>query len=172
MKTLEEQIADLTAQVATLTTQNGELTSQYQTSQGELRSVRHRATFKEVALANGVKPRAVDSLYRLSGYEPGESDEADPETVKQTIAAARDDFEFCFEPVATEVESPPPPTTKPAPEAKPRPAAVATGKGKTPPAPDRFRVSRSDTSNPAWLLANKEAYARAGQSGTLEVIED
>ena len=168
-KTLEQQIAELNAQVSDLTTKNGELASQLETRTGELRSVRHRATFKEVALANGVKPKAVDSLYRLTGYEPGEADEADPSALASLLNESRDAFDFCYEPAQTQEGAQ---KTAPAVAAPAKTVALGSGRGKTPPpAAGKFRVSMADTRNPAWLAANQAAYAKAAQDGTLEFVD-
>jgi hypothetical protein len=173
-ETPEQQIARLTSQVSDLTTANADLQGQLLSSRGELRTVRHRATFKEVALDNGVRPKAVDSLYRLSGYDPGQADEADPAAVLALIESSREDFDFCYEPPAPKV---PDPAQKPAPSAgsppapPAKPTGLGSGRGKPPASPAKFRVTRADTMNPAWLLANSAAYAEAGRSGNLEIID-
>jgi hypothetical protein len=169
-ETLEQQIARLTSQVSDLTTKNTELTSQLDTRTGELRSVRHRATFKEVALKNGVKPKAVDSLYRLSGYEPGEADEADPAAMTALIEASREDHDYCFEPA--QEPAPKPGATAAATTTPAKPTALGATRGKpAAPAPGKFRVSMADTRNPSWLEANQKAYAEAGKNGTLEIVD-
>jgi hypothetical protein len=165
-ETPEAQIARLTGQVSDLTTANADLTGQLSTRTGELRSVRHRAAFKEVALQNGVRPKAVDSLYRLSGYDPGEADEADPVALTALIEAAREEHDYCFEPPAPAVVAP----AVPAPEKKP--TGFGSARGKAPAsAAGKFRVTMADTADPKWLQDHATPYGEAIKNGTLEFVD-
>jgi hypothetical protein len=163
-ETPEQQIARLTGQVATLTGERDDALSLAGTSKGELRTVRHKAAFKAAALEGGVKPKAVDSLYRLSGYDPGELDEADEAAVTALIEASRDEFDYCFEPA--EVTPPVVP-----PKAPVKSVALGAGRGKAPVVPVKFRATNANMADPKWLRDNKDALAAASKDGSLEISE-
>jgi hypothetical protein len=167
-ETLEQQVARLTGQVSTLTTANSDLTGQLAGRTGELRSVNHKATFKALALEAGVKPKAVESLYRLSGYDPGEADDADVDAVSALIEASRDEHDYCFEPVEV---IPPVTPVVPTVKAPVKPVALGGGRGKAPVIPDKFRATAANMADPKWLRDNHAALGAASKNGTLELAE-
>jgi hypothetical protein len=160
-ETQDQQIETLKGQVADLT--------------GKLRKANHFATFKEIASEQGVRPKAVKALYGLVNYDPGDADEADPDAVVELIKGAKSEHDYCFEAEAESVveETPPKKGAKPVPSPAPAPKPTGLGSGRraSAPAKDTFRVTTADTRNPAWLVKNHAAYAKASQDGTLEIID-
>src|SRR5258708_9051600 len=138
-ETLEQENARLTSALA-------DATSQLDARTRELRSTKHKDAFRAAALEAGVLPKAVNGLYKDSGYDPGDSDEPDPGAISAAIESAREAHDYCFKPPVVE-----PPVVEPPAPVLPRPTPSATGgRGK-------FRVSKENSMDPKLMKENKGA---------------
>jgi hypothetical protein len=146
-----------------LRTQNTTLAGERDTARAEHRDFRHATEFKRIAKEKGVRPKALETFYRESGYVP-EADEVDIDAITALIDARRDELDYLFEPPATTPASPPtaPPAARPAPGASrgAEPPRVAT----------KFRVTMAQTSDPKWIADNWSAYNQASQENRLEIV--
>jgi hypothetical protein len=167
----EEQTADPQVLIDSLTRQVSDLSGKLTTAetardgfQSRLRSSTHKQAFKDSALAARVDPKAVDALWRLSGYEP-DSDDVSPEAIAGLVAKAREDSPYAFlkdEPVVVvDPNAPPAPLKKP----------IDTGRGKPPIAPSgKFQVTLANLSDGAWMQANQDKVQAAQKDGTFELV--
>lgn len=133
-------------------------------ARGDLRDIRHRAAFREVALASEVREDAVDALYQLTGYAPG-ADEIDADAITAAITDGKARFSFTVKPPAPEVPAPTTPAAKP-----PAPRAPGASRGTAPTAPGRLKVSADQLADPGWMMANQAAFREAGKAGTLDLV--
>lgn len=78
----------------------------------ELRGIKHRAVFDKLASEAGVKPGAVDDLYRLSEYK-ADADTVDEAAVKSLIEAQKASRGFLFGEADEATEQPAPGTPAP-----------------------------------------------------------
>lgn len=134
-------------------------------ARGDLRDIRHRAAFREVALASEVREDAVDALYQLTGYAPG-ADEIDADAITAAIADGKARFAFTVRPPAPEA-----PATPATPAPKPTaPRAPGASRGLAPTAPGRLKVSADQLADPGWMMTNQSAFREHGKAGTLDLV--
>ena len=162
------EIQRLNGQVSELTEANGTLQATADGARSDLRGLKHKTKFKEVALAKGVNPKAFESFYRDSGYEP-EGDEPDVDAITALVDGSRETLDYLFVPPApvagdgkagpAKVDPVPPPK-------------ASVGKGGEPPRiQSGFKVTKAQTSDPAWMQANWAQYQKAGADGTLQIVD-
>jgi hypothetical protein len=65
--------------------------------QGEIRTDRHKAAFTKLAKAAGVREKAVDAVYQLSGWK-AEKDQVDEAAMQTAIDGLKESADFAFEP--------------------------------------------------------------------------
>lgn len=85
---------------------------------GENRTIRHKAVFARVATANGVRPDAVEDLYRASEYK-ADKDDADEAALKELVTGLKATKGWAF----SESNGAPSPTPTPTPTPPPIPGA-------------------------------------------------
>lgn len=132
--------------------------------EGEIAGRDHRDSFRDAALASGVKPEAVGDLYSLSGLKPGDA-APKPEDFAGFLSSAKEGRPWAFgEAPAPAVEGGPP---SPVTLAK-TPAPAGGGRGASDTTSGLFTVRRSDMT-PAWMQTNQSKLAEHAEAGTLRV---
>ena len=126
---------------------------------GQLRTLKHRGAFKELALAEGMRPNAIDTAWTALGLK-AEADEPDAEALKAAIATAKESHDFLFGAPAADKGNDPPPAPKP---------PIGGDRGGRPPV-GSFKVTVAQQSDPQWCFENQQAMADARAAGTLQIV--
>ena len=104
----------------------------------QIRGIRHRKVFDEIARKAGVRPEGLDDLYNLSGYEPS-GDLPDEDAVAALVEAQKTKRAYLFEII--DPNAPPVLQTKPGPASGQGPGARGSTTGFELPANDDPRWS-------------------------------
>ena len=124
----------------------------------EVRGYKHKGVFRDKAGEAGVDPKALDVLWRESGYK-ADADDVNEDAIAEAITRAKESHPFLFR-AAIEGEPTPPPLPRP-PLGHDRGAAPSSG---------TFVVRESQAADPAWKMANQAAFNQAGKNGTLKIV--
>ena len=92
----------------------------------QIRGIRHRKVFDEIARKAGVRPEGLDDLYNLSGYEPS-GDLPDEDAVAALVEAQKTKRAYLFEII--DPNAPPMIATKPGPASGQGPGARGSTTG-------------------------------------------
>ena len=92
----------------------------------QIRGIRHRKVFDEIARKAGVRPEGLDDLYNLSGYEPS-GDLPDEDAVAALVEAQKTKRAYLFEII--DPNAPPAMATKPGPASGQGPGARGSTTG-------------------------------------------
>lgn len=149
-----------------------ELQSRIAELQGQLATRDHRDAFRAKAKELGVKDKAVDDLYNLSGLKPGDGP-VEPESFAEFLTAQKEVRGWAFEEsqpqgngasagqgaggsqgVRLTAVSPPP----------------GAGRGVSDASSSKIRVSADQLADGLWMQANQEVVAKASAEGRLEIV--
>ena len=133
----------------------------------ENRGLKHKATFREKAAEAGVDPKALEVLWRESGYK-ADGDQVNEAAMGEAIARAKESHPFLFRSAdapdaADQAEVKPPP-------APPLGAPRGGSGGKV--AAIGLVVNQSQFRDPKWVYDNSKLVAEHRAAGTLTIRPD
>jgi hypothetical protein len=119
--------------------------------EAQLRTMKHRGLFDRLAGESGAKQKALDTLFRESGYR-ADGDEPDEKAIRAALEKLRESHDFAFEAREEGGEG----EERPASEKK-KPAPDA-GRGKPSDGKGTVYITREQLADPKWALdpANAE----------------
>lgn len=135
----------------------------------ELRDRDHKDTFQKVATKAGVRPEAIDDLWRLSGYK-AETDEPNVEQMTELVESAKSARSYLFQQPADAGKGD---DARRQGEAHPvRAPGPGMSRGVPDPSAGGITVRRGQLRDPNWMRVHQGAVAEASKKGLLTILPD
>lgn len=130
-------------------------------AEAKLRTITHKGAFARIAKARGAREEALDDLFSLSGYN-AQGDVPDEAKIAEVVNSLVTSRAYAFTPPPGDPGKPKLPAGPGALRGDPAGASVD----------GKFVVRRSDTSDYAWMKANRGKLAEAEKAGTLLIVDE
>jgi hypothetical protein len=134
---------------------------------GEIRTGKHKAAFSRLAKDAGVREKAVEALYQLSGWK-AEKDDVDEKGMSEAIEGLRESADYAFEP-AQDAQA----ETKPEALTPSRVPPPAQGRGAAhQPSRSGVVLTRAQMADPRFMLnpANREIIQSAAKEHRFQTL--
>lgn len=152
-----------------LETDPGELHKDVERLQTELRNRDHKDAFQKLATQSGVRPEAIDDLWRLSGYE-ADGDQPNVEQMTELVERAKSARSYLFQQPADAGKGE---ENRRQPEPQPvRAPGPGLSRGVPDPSAGGVTVRRGQLRDPNWMRVHQGAVAEASKKGLLTILPD